>query len=123
MKRLLNNNDGQMILITCVSIALALVLIAVYELSILDTGEKSINRENMNSFYYYKNVRDRYIDVYKDPYLNLSKETNITRFENELREFSLLHGYSVAFVRNGTQAKIIFTDKDIRIEETIDKGT
>jgi len=119
MGRLFKDDRGQLILIACISIVLSLLLIAAYENSTLTTGESSINRENMDSFYYYKSIRARYIDVYKDPYLDLSSHTNITLFERELKEFALLHGYSVDFKRNTTQARIIFRDKDLRIEEEI----
>ena len=113
------DDRGQLILIACVGIVLALVLISVYELSTLNTGENSINRENRDSYYYYKSIRDRYDAVYKEPYTNMSNPVNLTLFEKELKEFSLLHGYSVEFIRNDTQATIIFIDKDIKIEEVM----
>ena len=37
--------------------------------------------------------------------------------ENELKEFGLLHGYSVDFVCRDKHKTIIFIDKDIKIEE------
>lgn len=118
MKKIFNifdDDSAQMILITCVSIVLALVLIVVYEFSALETGEQSINRENMDSFYYYKNIRDRYVDVHKYP-----SSTDISVFEKELKEFAILHGYSVYFESGVMQIKIIFVDKDLRIEEIIE---
>ncbi|KCZ72648.1 hypothetical protein ANME2D_01079 [Candidatus Methanoperedens nitroreducens] len=121
MKKLFNNDSGQLILIACVSVVLAIVLIAVYEYSTLGTGEKSINRENMDSFYYYKNIRERYTDIYKKSnYLDINNTRNLTVFEKELKEFALLHGYSVDFIRDGTNATIIYLDKDIKIEEKIE---
>lgn len=109
-----NNDKGQMILLSCVFVTLALTLIGIYEYSILDTGENSINRENVDSFYYYKNIRDRYTSVYEG-------QSNVTTFENELEEFALLHGYSLNFLHGDTQVRIIFVDKDLRIEEDIER--
>ncbi len=119
MRDLRSDERGQLILIACVAIVLAIVLISVYEYSTLGTGEKSINRENKDSFYYYNSIRDRYTKVYQDPYTNMSNPVNITLFEKELKQFALLHGYSVEFIRNDTQATIVFIDKDIRIEEVL----
>lgn len=116
MKRnnFVDNDSGQMILLACVFVTVALVLIAIYEYSTLDTGENSINRENVDSFYYYKNIRDRYTEVYEE-------RSNVTIFENELEEFALLHGYSLNFLHGDTQVRIMFIDKDLRIEEYIEK--
>ncbi len=111
MRRFSDDDSGQLILIACVSVAAAIVLIAMYEYSTLGTGENSINRENMNSYYYYGSIRDKY--------KNLSEPDKLP-FENDLKAFALLHGYSVDFVsvcNNNT--KIIFIDKDIKIEEEV----
>lgn len=126
MKKFLNNDSGQLVLITCVSIAAALVLIAMYEYSTLGTGEKSINREDMNSYYFYKNIKNRYTEIYNDNstgiFLNRNNPKNLTYFEKEMKEFALLHGYSVDFACNGRKPKIIFMDRDIKIEEELDEG-
>ncbi len=119
MRNFRSDDRGQLILIACVAIVLAIVLISVYELSTMGTGENSINRENKDSYYYYKSIRDRYSKVYNESYMNMSNSVNITLFEKELKEFALLHGYSVDFIRNDTQATIVFIDKDIRIEEVL----
>jgi hypothetical protein len=112
MKRFIDDERGQLILIACVSIAAALVLIATYEYSTLDTGENSINRETMNSYYFYNSIRDRYNETYDD--------LNSALFENELKEFSLMHGYSLDFKCTGTNRTIVFIDKDIKIIEVLD---
>ena len=123
MKRFFDNDNAQLILIACVSIAAALVLIAIYEYSTLGTGEKSIDRENMNSYYFYKNIRDRYTEIYKDPqYLVSGNPKNVTFFARELKEFALMHGYSLEFICNDRKPKIIFVDKDIKIEEELEEG-
>lgn len=123
MKKFLKDDNGQMILIACVFIVLSLVLIAIYEYSTLGTGEASINRENIDSFYYYKNIRERYTRVYNSDqnssYWDFSRPNNITLFEKELKQFALQHGYGLSIIRNNTQAKIIFVDKNLKIEETI----
>ena len=122
MRKFIDDKSGQMILLACVSVVAAMVLIATYEYSTLETGESSINRENKDSFYFYTDIRDRYVNIYKDDttdYLNLSNPVNITIFEKELKEFALLHGYSVEFMSNYTQARIIFVDKDLEIDEII----
>lgn len=119
--KIIKDDSGQMILITCLSIAVIMVMISVYEYSTMMTGEGSINKENSGSTYFYINARDRYEKIYNDEYLNLSKTTNITIFEKEMREFALLHGYSINFMRNDTSAKIIFIDKDMRIIEQINR--
>jgi len=119
--KIIKDDNGQMILIMCLSIAVILMTISIYEYSAMMTGEGSINKENSESTYFYINVRDRYENVYNDEYLNLSKKTNITTFEKEVKEFALLHGYSVNFIRNDTSAKIIFIDKDMRIIEQINR--
>jgi hypothetical protein len=117
VRRFSDDDSGQMILIACVSIAAALVLISTYEYSTLGTGEKSINRETLNSYDYYNNIRDRYVDLYDSGYGN-----NIAPFETELKEYALLHGASVDFIHNGTQVTIIFMDKDLKIEEVVIGG-
>ncbi len=117
MRRFSDDDSGQMILIACVSIAAALVLISTYEYSTLGTGEKSINRENLNSYDYYNNIRDRYVDLYDSGYGN-----DIAPYETELKEYALLHGASVEFIHNGTQVTIIFIDKDLKIEEVVTGG-
>ncbi len=126
MKNFFDNDRGQLILIACVSIVAAIILIAAYEYSTLGTGEKSINRENMNSYYFYKNIRDKYTEIYNDPshpeYQDLSNPQNLTIFEKELKEFALLHGYSLEFTCSGKNPKIIFVDKDIKIEEELGEG-
>lgn len=125
MKKFFNDDNGQMILITCTSIVLALILIAIYEYSILGTGDTSINRENADSFYYYENIRERYLYIYNSDqnsdYWNFDKPTNITLFEKELKQFALLHGYSLTITRNDIEVRIIFIDKDLIIKETIKK--
>ena len=112
MKRFINDDRGQLILIACVSIAAALVLIATYEYSTLGTGENSINRETMNSYYFYNSIRDRYNETYNG--------LDHAVFENELKEFSLMHGYSLDFICTGTNRSIVFIDKDIKIIEELD---
>ena len=112
-----DDDSGQLILIACVSIAASLIMMTIYEYSTLTTGEGSINRENMGSTYFYTNIRDRYINVYNDEYLNTGKLTNITIFEKEMKKFALLHGYSIDFVRNQSSVTIIFVDKDTKIIE------
>ncbi len=124
MRSLYKDEKGQLILGACVSIVIALILITTYEYSILSTGENSINRENMESTYFYLNIRDTYARIYTDTcldYLNMSKPANITVFEKEMKEFALLHGYSMEFIRDDTKATIIFIDKEIRIKEEIYK--
>lgn len=119
--KIIKDDNGQMILITCLSIAIILILISIYEYSTMMTGEGAINKENSESTYFYINARDRYAKIYNDEYLNLSKTTNITIFEKEMKAFALLHGYSVSFIRNDTSAKMIFIDKDMRIIEQINR--
>lgn len=116
-----DDDSGQLILIACISIAASLILISIFEYSTLTTGEGSINRENIGTIYFYTNIRDSYINVYNDEYLNMGKTTNITIFEKEMKEFALLHGYSINFIRNDTMATIIFVDKDMRIVEKINR--
>lgn len=116
---MLKDDSGQLILIACVSIAVSLILISIYEYSTLITGEGSINRENMGSTYFYTNIRDRYVNVYNGEYLDMNKSSNITVFEKEMKKFALLHGYSIDFVRNDSLATIIFVDKDMKIIEEI----
>lgn len=114
MKRFKDDDNGQLILIACVSVAAALVLIATYEYSTLAAGENSINRENMNSYYFYDSIRDRYSLIYN----NINYSDSIHEHENDLKKFALLHGYSLDFVCSNDNHKIIiFIDKDIRIEE------
>ena len=110
MKKIFENESGQLILIACVSIVMALVLIAIYESYTLSTGENSIKSENRDSFYYYMDIRNKYTDILDD---------NKGKFELELKQLSLLHGYSVDFIHNGTKTTIIFFDKDIRIVEEL----
>ncbi len=113
MRQFRDDDSGQLILIACVSVAAALVLIATYEYSTLGTGENSINRENVNSYYFYDSIRDRYNETYTDGSDN-------TVFEKELKEFSLMHGYSLDFICTGTNRTIVFIDKDIKITEELD---
>ncbi len=113
-KSFMDNDSGQMILMTCVLIALALVLITIYGYSSLGTGEGSINRENMNAYYYYDSIRYRYEQIYESP--------DVGTFEKEIEGFALLHGYSVEFSCKGNNSKITFVDKDIRIEEELEGG-
>ena len=119
--KIIKDDNGQMILITCLSIAIILILISIYEYSAMMTGEGSINKENSESTYFYINARDRYANIYNDEYLNLSKTTNITIFEKEMKEFAMLHGYSVSFIRNDTSVKMIFVDNDMKIIEQINR--
>ena len=119
--KIIKDDNGQMILITCLSIAIILILISIYEYSTMMTGEGSINKENSESTYFYINARDRYMKIYNDEYLNMSKTTNITIFEKEMKEFALLHGYSINFIRNDTLAKMIFIDKDMMIIEQFNR--
>lgn len=121
-RNMLKDDSGQLILIACVSIAASLILISIYEYSTLTTGEGSINRENIGSTYFYTNIRDRYMNVYNDEYLDMNKSTNITIFEKETKKFALLHGYSIDFIRNDSFVTIIFVDKDMKIIEEIKKG-
>jgi hypothetical protein len=118
VRRFSDDDSGQLILIACVFIAAALVLISAYEYSTLGTGEKSINRETLNSYDYYNNIRDRYVDLYKD----YNYRGTIIQYETELKEYALLHGASVDFIHNGTQVTIIFKDKDLKIEEVVIGG-
>ena len=110
MKKIFENESGQMILIACVSIVMALVLIAIYESYTLTTGENSIRSENRDSFYYYMDIRNKYNDISDD---------DKNKFEKELKEFNLLHGYSVDFIHNNGKTTIIFVDKDLKIVEEI----
>ncbi len=115
MRRFSEDDKGQLILIACVSIAVALVLIATYGYYTIGTGEESINREDMNSFYYYENIRDNYFNVSNYPNPN-----DITAFENDMKKYALLHGYSVDFgVCSNGNTTIIFMDKDIQIREAV----
>jgi hypothetical protein len=116
MRRFSDDDSGQLILIACVFIAAALVLISAYEYSTLGTGEKSINRETLNSYDYYNNIRDRYVDLYNNPEY---QGAAITPKETEFKEYALLHGASVDFIHNGMQVTIIFIDKDLKIEEEV----
>ena len=111
MKRFKDDDSGQLILIACVSVAAALVLIATYEYSTLGTGENSINRENLNSYYFYDSIRERYNQTY------LTADS--AKFENELKGFSLLHGYSLDFICKENNRTIVFIDKDIKITEKL----
>ncbi len=117
MRNFSDDDNGQLILVACVFIAAALVLITTYEYSTLNTGENSINRENLNSYDYYNNIRDRYVDLYANGYGN-----QISPFETELKEYALLHGASVDFIHNGTQVSIKFVDKDLEIDEVVIGG-
>ena len=120
MKRFYDDDSAQMILIACVSIVLALVLIAVYENYALVTGENSIKSENRDSFYFYMDMRDKYNDIYNDAkYLDYGSPNNLSVLEKELKEFSLFHGYSLDFIHNGGKTTIVFVDKDIRIKEEL----
>ena len=116
--RRFDDDTGQLILVACVTVVLAIVLMTTYEYSTLGTGEKSINRENMDSTYYYQDIRERYNNIYKNPaYLNLTDPNNITVYENEMKDLAILHGYSLDFVHYDQNTTIVFVDKDIRIEE------
>ena len=119
--RRFDDDTGQLILVACVTVVLAIVLMTTYEYSTLGTGEKSINRENMDSTYYYQDVRERYINIYDNPdYLNLTDPNNITVYENEMKDLAILHGYSLDFVKDGPKkTTIVFVDKNIRIEEEL----
>ena len=116
-----DDDTGQLILIACVTVVLAIVLMTTYEYSTLGTGEKSINRENMDSTYYYQDVRERYINIYSNPeYLNYSEPNNLTVYENEIKDLAILHGYSIDFIHDGPKkTTIVFVDKNIRIEEEL----
>ncbi len=116
MRRFKDDDRGQLILIACVSVAAALVLIATYEYSTLGTGENSINRENLNSYYFYDSIRERYSKIYNH------SNYNVPLFENELKKFALLHGYSVDFECTGNNRTIVFNDKDIKIKEELAGG-
>ncbi|MBE0521536.1 MAG: hypothetical protein IBX39_04630 [Candidatus Methanoperedenaceae archaeon] len=116
MRRFKNDDSGQLILIACVSVTAALLLIAAYEYSTLGTGENSINRENLNSYYFYDSIRERYSRIYNDP------DYNVPSFENDLKNFTILHGFSVDFVCKDNNRTIIFIDKDIKIEEELEGG-
>ena len=116
MRRSLDDESAQLILIACVSVAVALFLIASYEYSTLGTGENSINRENLNSYYFYDSIRERYSRIYNDSNYFLPS------FENDLKKFAILHGYSVDFVCTGNNRTIIFIDKDIKIREELAGG-
>lgn len=118
MKRFIDDDSGQLILIACVSVTAALVLIAIYEYSTLGTGENSINRENLNSYYFYESIRERYFQIYNN-YTYIDK---IPSFENDLKKFALLHGYSVDFVCTGNNRTIVFVDKHIKIREELERG-
>ena len=98
------------------SVAAALVLIATYEYSTLGTGENSINRENLNSYYFYDSIRERYLEIYNN------SNYDVPLFENELKKFAILHGYSVDFVCTGSNRTILFVDKDIKIKEELERG-
>ncbi len=113
--RRFEDDEGQLILIGCVIITIAIVLIISFEYSTLATGEKSIKRENMNSVYYYESVRDRYVNIYN----NQDYEDNLDLFESEIIALAQLHGYSVDFVHNNLTTTIVFVDKDMRIEEEL----
>jgi hypothetical protein len=117
MRRFKDDDSGQLILIACVSVAAALVLIAVYEYSTLGTGENSINRENLNSYYFYDSIRERYSQIYTN-----NTKADIALFENELKKFAILHGYSLDFGCTGSNRTIVFVDKDIKIREELEGG-
>lgn len=119
MRKFFDDDSGQLILLACVAVVLSIVLIATYEYSTLGTGEKSINRENINAYYFYQSIRDRYINIYNDHDYDFGNAKNITFFEKELKEFALLHGYSIDFIHNGEVTKIIFIDEDLKIEEEL----
>jgi hypothetical protein len=112
MRQFRDDDSGQLILIACVSVAAALVLIATYEYSTLGTGENSINRENVNSYYFYDSIRENYNQTYL--------ASDRVKFENELKSFSLMHGYSLDFICTGTNRTILFIDNDIKITEELD---
>lgn len=114
MRQFIDDDSGQLILIACVSVVAALVLIATYEYSTLGTGENSINRENLNSYYFYDSIRERYSQIY-----NNYSIADINSFENDLKKFAILHGYSVDFVCIDNHRTIVFIDKDIKIREEL----
>jgi hypothetical protein len=118
MRRFLDDESGQLILIACLFVVLSLMLMATYEYSALGTGEKSINRENMNSYYFYNSIRERYSQIYN----NITYRDRIPVFENEFKELALLHGYSVDFVCSDKNRTIVFVDKDIKIREELNGG-
>jgi hypothetical protein len=100
------------------------MLIATYEYSALGTGEKSINRENSGSAYFYMNIMDQYTNIYyNNASWDSSNPKNLTYFENDMKEFALLHGYSLDFVCNDNSSnvstKVIFVDRGVRIEEDL----
>ncbi len=98
------------------------MLITTYEYSALGTGENSINRENSGSAYFYMNIMNQYTNIYyNNASWDFSNPKNLTYFENDMKEFALLHGYSLDFVRNNITTRVIFMDKDVRIEEEIKK--
>ena len=75
-----------------VTVVLAIVLMTTYEYSTLGTGEKSINRENMDSTYYYQDVRERYINIYTNTLsLHKSKPNNPNVYENERKNLLISH--------------------------------
>ncbi len=118
MRRFIDDESGQLILIACVSVAVAIILIATYEYSTLGTGENSINSETMNSYYFYDSIRDRYSLIYN----NITYRDNFDIYENDLKKFVLLHGYSLDFACSNDRHKIIiFIDKDIKIEEKMEE--
>ncbi len=103
------------------------MLITTYEYSALGTGENSINRENSGSAYFYMNIMDRYTNIYyNNASWDSSNPKNLTYFENDMKDFALLHGYSLDFVcninSNNTTTRIIFVDKDLRTEEELTGG-
>ncbi len=118
MRRFIDDDSGQLVLIACVSVVAALVLIATYEYSTLGTGENSINRENLNSYYFYDSIRERYSQIYNT---SVDKD-EIPLFENEIKKFAILHGYSVNFECMGNNRIIVFIDKDIKIKEELAGG-
>jgi hypothetical protein len=82
----------------------------------MSVNGNTIKRENVNSFYYYNNIRETYSGVYSDT-------NNVTAFENDLKSFALIHGYSVDFTCSHGNKTIIFIDTDIIIEEELAGGS
>jgi len=114
VRRFSDDDSGQLIIIACVSVAAAILLISMYEFSTLSAGEDSINRENLNSYYYYGSIRETYFQTYL--------QSDHTEFEKDLKMFALMHGYSVDFRCNVTENKtiLLFVDKDIKMQEELE---
>lgn len=121
MRKFYNNEEGQIILSGCMTIVVAIILMTTYTYSILWTGEGSIDTENRDSFYYYNSIKDNYLNMPSN-----IDNNNVTIYENQLKDFALLHGYSLNFLHKDVNfnknTTIIFTDKDIKIIEKLKGG-